>query len=221
MIELLAALLPILLVDVLNPVLFAILVFAAGSSRPVANATAILLGHTLAYFFAGIAISFGVEAIMDRLANPQRIDFMISAVVGVLLIVLVIPTKKNGPPSADEPEWELTPLKCFGFGAVLNFIGIPFALPYFGAVARIMVSDLSSSQALGALLAYNVGYMLPFLLVPGAVAVSGEAAKPMLEKINAWLVKAAELLMPWLFLALGLALVADAAAYFVRGQGLL
>jgi len=35
MIELLPTILPILLVDILNPVLFAILVFAAGSSRPV------------------------------------------------------------------------------------------------------------------------------------------------------------------------------------------
>jgi hypothetical protein len=52
MLELLPALVPILLVDILKPVLFAMLVFAAGSNRPISNSTAMLVGHTLAYFVA-------------------------------------------------------------------------------------------------------------------------------------------------------------------------
>ncbi|MDH3906918.1 MAG: hypothetical protein OEV16_14850, partial [Gammaproteobacteria bacterium] len=67
MIDLFAVLLPILLVDVVNPVLFAMLVFAAGSNRPVSNSSAILAGHTLAYFVAGVAIAHGMEQISDRL----------------------------------------------------------------------------------------------------------------------------------------------------------
>jgi len=46
MFALLPTLLPILLVDMLNPVLIAVLVFAAGSSRPVVNSSAILIGRT-------------------------------------------------------------------------------------------------------------------------------------------------------------------------------
>jgi hypothetical protein len=73
MVDLLPVLFPILLVDVLNPVLFATLVFAAGSNRTVANSAAILAGHTLAYFVAGVAIAHGLEQVSYRLANPQRI----------------------------------------------------------------------------------------------------------------------------------------------------
>ena len=221
MFDLLPSLAPIILVDALNPVLFAMLVFAAGSSRAVTNSSALLLGHTLAYFFAGVAISFGMEQVAARLANPQSIDFVISGVVGLGLLLLVLPTKKAGAPVADEPEWELTPAKCFGFGAVVNFIGIPFALPYFAAVDQVLKADLSMTESIASLAIYNVLYALPFVVVPVMVAVSGESAKPFLEKINNFLVKASDIVMPWMLGLLGLALLADSAAYFYRGEGLL
>jgi cytochrome c biogenesis protein CcdA len=221
MIELLAVLLPILLVDVLNPVLFAMLVFAAGSKQPIFNGAAILAGHTLAYFIAGVAIAHGMEQISDRLANPQRIDFIISGLVGMGLLLMVLPTKKQGAPEAAEPDWELTPLKCFGLGAFVNFIGIPFALPYFAVVDQVLKADLSVTDSVTVLAIYNLCYAAPFLIVPALVAVSGESAKPLLEKANGFIGKASDLLMPWLFAALGLALIADAVAYFYRGTGLI
>ena len=52
-------------------------------------------------------------------------------------------------------------------------------------------------------------------------AISGEGAKPLLEKINGYIGKASDLLMPWMFGALGLVLVADSVAYFYRGSGLI
>jgi cytochrome c biogenesis protein CcdA len=221
MTELFAVLVPILLVDALNPVLFAMMVFAAGSRRSVANSTAILVGHTLAYFVAGVAIAHGMEQISDRLANPQRIDFVISGIIGAGLLLMVLPTKKQGAPKAAEPEWELTPVKCLGLGAVINFVGIPFALPYFAVVDQLLKADLSTSGSLVVLAIYNLGYALPFLIVPAMVTVSGERAKPLLEKINGFIGRASDLLMPWLFAALGAALVADAVAYFYRGTGLI
>jgi hypothetical protein len=51
--ELWSVLLPILLTDVVNPVLFAFLVYAAGTDRPVAFSSSMLLGHTTAYFLVG------------------------------------------------------------------------------------------------------------------------------------------------------------------------
>ncbi len=221
MTDLVPALLPILLVDVLNPVLFAMLVFAAGSGRPVANSFSMLAGHTLAYFCAGIVVSFGVEQITARLAEPQRIDFVISGIVGLGLIWAALSTRKSGAPGAEEPEWELTPLRCFGFGAILNFIGIPFALPYFAAVDQILKANLSLAESLAVLGAYNIAYALPFLVVPVATAIAGESAKASLERINGFIARASDLLMPWLFLLLGLALVADSGAYFLTGEGLI
>ena len=220
MVELLPTLIPILLVDVLNPVLFAVMVFAAGSSRPVSNSSAILIGHTLAYFVGGLVISVGMDQVIERLANPQRIDFVISGIIGIVLIWFSIPMKKDGAPRADEPEWELTPMKCLGFGAVVNFIGIPFAVPYFAVVGQILKADLTTPASLSVLAVYNIAYALPFLVVPLAVAISGDSAKPLLEKINGFLIRVSDLVMPWMFALLGLALLADSAVYFYRGTGL-
>jgi len=220
MFELLAALFPILLVDMLNPVLFAILVFAAGSKRPVANSSAILIGHTLAYFVAGIAISLGIEQVTDRLANPHRIDFVLSGIVGIGLLWMVVRTKKEGAPTASEPEWQLTPAKCLGFGAIVNFVGVPFALPYFAVVDQILKADLSVAESLTTLAIYNLGYAIPFVVVPATVAISGESARPLLDKINGVLARASDVVMPWMFGLLGLALLADSIAYFYRGEGL-
>lgn len=220
MLELLPALFPILLVDILNPVLFAVMVFAAGSNRPVINSAAILAGHTLAYFVAGVAISHGIEQVAERLANPKPMDFIISGVVGLGLLWMVARTKRDGAPVADEPEWELTPAKCLGFGAIVNFIGVPFALPYFAVIDQILKADLSTAESYTTLVIYNVSYALPFVVVPVIVAISGQSAKPLLEKINGFLARASDIVMPWMLGLLGLALLADSIAYFYRGEGL-
>lgn len=220
MFDLLPAILPILLVDILNPVLFAVMVFAAGSRRPVVNSLALLLGHTLAYFVAGVAVAHGIDRLAERLANPQRIDFVLSGIIGLGLLWLVVPANKAEAAAANEPDWELTPARCLGFGAIVNFIGIPFALPYFAVVDQILKAELSAAMSFTALGIYNAGYALPFLVVPMAVAIAGDRAKPVLEKINRFLVKASDVLMPWMLGLLGLALVADSISYFYRGEGL-
>ncbi len=111
-------------------------------------------------------------------------------------------------------------MKCLGFGAVINFIGIPFALPYFAVVDQILKANLSTPASVSVLAVYNIAYALPFLVVPLTVAVSGDSAKPLLEKINGFLIKASDLVMPWMFALLGVALLADSIVFFYRGEGL-
>jgi cytochrome c biogenesis protein CcdA len=133
---------------------------------------------------------------------------------------MALRTRSGGAPVAGEPEWELTPAKCLGFGAIVNFVGIPFALPYFAVVNQILKANLSTAESLIVLALYNAGYALPFVIVPAAVALSGERAKPLLETISGYVGRASDLAMPWMFGGLGLALIADSVAYFYRGEGL-
>ena len=49
MIQIWATLTPFLVADVDNTVLFAFMVYAAGTKYPVLNSAAVLFGHTLAY----------------------------------------------------------------------------------------------------------------------------------------------------------------------------
>lgn len=217
MLALLPVLVPILVVDVLNPVLFALLVFVVGTARPVLNSTALLAGHTAGYFASGVVIALGLDRLTERLANPGLFDFAVTGIVGLALIMTFFRMRSGDTPEADEPAWELTPLHCFGYGAIVNFIGIPFALPYFAAISQILQADPGTASALGALAIYNIGYAAVFAVVPIAVAVTGERAAPFLETAGRWLDRIAGLLMPWLILLLGLYLVVDAGCYFVYG----
>jgi cytochrome c biogenesis protein CcdA len=218
MLELLLSLFPILLIDILNPVLLALLVFAAGSNKPFINSLAMLLGHTLTYFLAGYLLSFGVERISEWISewmsNPGTVDYVLGALVGVWCVVWFL---KPGKPSAEPelPNWNLTPIKCFFFGAVINMMGLPFAIPYLGAIDQILKADLSLYQSFAILGIYNLGYALPFAVVPASVLVLGERSKPILEKLNDTMVSASTKIMPWLILALGIWLIFDTCRWLV------
>lgn len=212
---------PILITDLINPVLFAVMVYAAGTKRPVINSTALLLGHTLAYFTAGIVLALGFEQISHRLSHPQRIDYIISLIIGILILAAVFFWPKAGDgDQASYESYELTPAKSFGLGMVLNFIGIPFALPYFAALDQILKADFSVGQSLCVLVTYNLLYALPFMIVPVATAVFGERSRSFLEKMNNGLSRTSNYLMPILLILLGIALTVDAVKFFIAGQGL-
>lgn len=218
--ELWATLAPILIVDVINPVLFAVMVYAAGTHRAVINSIAILFGHTLAYFSAGIVLALGLEQISDRLANPHAIDFVIGLLIGLLLLWVAWGSVANRQNPQDTAVPELSPLKALGFGALVNFIGIPFALPYFAALDQILKADLPTVNALVALIAYNLAYALPFMIVPVFSAISGERSQAILQRINTIVDRASRFLMPVLLALVGLALVADAVRFLTTGKAL-
>lgn len=220
MTEIWTALIPILLADVLNPVLFAFMVYAAGTNRPVQNSSAVLLGHTVAYLLAGIVLSFGLESVGERLANPKRIDFFIELALGIILLWVALRSRNAQGKKPETTSPKLTLATAFGYGMVINFIGLPFAVPYFAAISQILKADPSFFEALLLLLAYNVLYALPFAIVPSLIAVMGSRAQPVLDKINRTLDRLSVFLMPIVLALVGLALLADAVTYFVTGESL-
>ena len=220
MFEVWPVLIPILLTDVVNPVLFAFLVYAAGTNRPVVNSSSMLLGHALAYFGAGLVIGLGYDSIVERLANPRDVDYIIGFVVGILLLWVAVRSRKQADGQKAEYSGELTPLSALGTGAIVNFVGIPFALPYFAALDQMLKADLTSMQVLVTLIAYNLLYALPFAIVPVMSALYGEQSRELLQRINASLDRVSRYLMPVLLAAVGVALIADAILYLATGTGL-
>jgi len=214
-------LLPFLIADVINPVLFAFLVFAAGSDRPVVNSSAMLVGHTLAYFAVGVLAAVGLERITGLFANPGTFDYLIGLVVGVLLLWIAFPGSDKGEQKKPEREGsKLNPASALGLGAVVNFVGAPFALPYFAAIDQVLKADLATFEALTLLVGYNLLYALPFASVPIMVALMGDRSRPLLERINQGLERMSAFLMPVILGLAGLALVVDALMYFATGRGL-
>ncbi len=219
MTELWTVLAPILLTDLLNPVLFAFLIYATGSSRPMLNSTLMLLGHTVAYFLAGIVIALGLERIMETLRDPGPLVFGFELLIGAVLLWVALKSRGDtGRPEPEEKAEPLGPVKAFGLGMLLNLIGIPFAVPYFAALDQILKADLDATGALTQLAIYNLAYALPFAAIIVIRAVMGKSAKPMLDRINGWVEKAAGFIMTPLLFLLGIALIIDAVYYFATGR---
>lgn len=215
-----AALVPLLVVDVINPVLFALMIVAVGTNRPLTNSTALLAGHTFAYICSGIVIALALEQITERFNNPVPVDFLIELLIGLLCLWTAQAARGGKASERSKSGAKLTPVYCFGYGAVVNFIGIPFALPYFAVVDQVLKANYSIESSLLILLIYNLAYALPYTLVPLAYAFVGESSKPILFKINNILVGVADRFMPILLLVIGIALVADALAYLISGETL-
>jgi cytochrome c biogenesis protein CcdA len=218
--DLWSVLLPILLADIVNPVLFAFMVYAARTGRPLINSTAVLLGHTARYLVFGIILGFAFETISERLANPRSIDFSVGLVVGLLLWVAWRSSRANNTKQSEPDVEHLTPLKAFGIGAVINIIGLPFALPYFAALDQILKADLSVTNSVLAVSGYNLAYAAPFLVVPALTLLLGDESRPLLARINERVDRVSALLMPLMLLLVGAAVVADAVCYFAVGEGL-
>ena len=218
--EIWTILFPILLTDIVNPVLFAFLVYAAGTDRPVVLSSSMRLGHTAAYLGAGIVLALFLEKIIAYLANPGALILLIEGGLGLLLLWLALSARKDTGRRPDEDQPQLTPASAFGFGAMINFIGIPFAVPYFAAIDQILKADYSTAQAVTALLGYNLAYAVPFAFVPLLSAAMGKDARPILARVNAFLDRVSSYLLPLLLGILGLALLADAMTFFITGAPL-
>ena len=221
MLDLWAVLIPILLADVVNPVLFAFMVYAVGTDRPFINSSAALSGHTAAYLAFGILLAFAFDIITAWLANPTAIDYGLGFLVGLLLLWAAWRMRRGGKQEKQESRVEqLTPPRAFGIGAVINIIGLPFALPYFAALDQILKADLTVTDSIMVLAGYNLGYALPFLVVPVLALTLGDRSRPVLARINQQVDRISAYLLPLMLTLLGIALVVDAVRFFVVGEGL-
>ena len=82
-------------------------------------------------------LAYTLDWISDYLANPNALDFLISLVVGVLLAWFAIRMAGAESGETTEPKSRLTPLSAFGIGILVNFVGMPFALPYLAAIGDL------------------------------------------------------------------------------------
>ena len=222
--SLILILIPILLTDVVNPVLLAAVVFALGSKRPLLNANAVLFGWLTLYFIAGIILALGLESISEFLANPRPIDFYIEIIVGLLLIWLALRCFKKDDPRKKEKELgdadNLKTSSAFWIGASINLIGMPFAIPYFAAIDQILKTDMDWFPAVLALLIYNLLYILPFGLLIVVRYVYKEKSDQLFATINEKMEKLGNIILPLMLFAIGGILIADAIKYFITGEPL-
>nr|NGX57465.1 hypothetical protein [Chlamydiota bacterium] len=85
MAQLLIVLLPILIADMINPVLLGGTIYSLGSRHPFINTFAVLLSFFVTYFLAGLIIAVSLETLTDYFHIPHYFDYILELIVAAAL----------------------------------------------------------------------------------------------------------------------------------------
>ncbi len=192
-------LLPQLIVLAVNgsiaPPLLLLTILFLGSQRSLANATALVLGYFVvcaAVGFAGLILFGGAAGAGSTASTIGRV---ISATVGVLLIVLGLRTLLNTRvPDASLSGWmesvsSMSPARAFGIGMVLFPIQIKNLAIFTACINLIATASLSTQGSVVALVLVLLIFAIPVLVLIGLYAAVPRRASNILGSLRAWMEK--------------------------------
>ncbi len=225
MIELLAILAPVALVDSLSvlPIASVPLIVLLSGRRPAAGSLAFIAGIILTYFPFGLLLLFGLDALFDSLAGhfaawwnqePDLGEVVLQIIIGLIVIFRGQRLCTNrGNKKAQESRTAISPAQAFGLAVMINLAGMWGALPYFAAIAQILKADFSTGGMLAALLFYNLVFALPlagFLILR---LLLGERSERWFQQINDFLSRWAGRLLLIALIGLGIILIIDGISW--------
>ncbi|GAB4225490.1 MAG: hypothetical protein Tsb0021_00260 [Chlamydiales bacterium] len=218
MTTLILVLIPIVITDLINPILLAGIIYGLGSRQPIINAWTILFSFFISYFAAGIVIALGIEYFSKILDIPGSFDYVLEFIVAVLLFYFAWKMWRSGDEHLEEQlnhdrSMSLKDALVIGFN--INLIGLPFALPYLAAIDQILKANLNPLTATLVLVIYNLIYILPFAGLIILWTFYQEKSGPIFRSVSNWMHRFIEKYLPILFLILGLLLIEDVVSYFL------
>ena len=233
MLELLTIIAPIALIDstTLTPIALVPLATVLAGKRPYPTALAFLLGLFVSYLVMALGFLFGLSAVLMRVNvwvsyrwnNPQPADFAFEILLGLVMLIFGfrIAEKRQSKSGGREIQTGVTPAAAFGFGCFLNIVGFPGALPYFAAADRIVQADLPWTGAVMAVVFYVTIFVLPLSIIVILRAVLGSRMDGVMQAIKGFFDTWGKRLIMVLLILLGIFLIADGVAYFLRGEPLI
>ena len=222
MLELLATLLPISLIDSLSiiPVALVPIVVLLAGRKPVIGTVAFIGGIFLTYFPFGLLLLFGLDDIFESLANafsawwnsdPDFGEVILEIVVGFLMCVSAFKLMRKGQQTKQSPKGrsDMSPAQAFSLGAIINLSGMWGALPYFAAVAQILKEDLSTSGMVSSLLFYNLVFISPLFSLLVLHLILGARAEKWFTSFSKFIIDWGKRALIAGLMLLGITMIAD------------
>lgn len=223
--ELLIALTPISLIDSFSLLPFAVVVLAVMLSGPAPYLTSasFLVGTMLSYFVAGVLIVFGLGEVIQQATsiivhwwnNPRAIDYMLSIVLGLALVVLGYrwAVARRAKAARKHVSSGMTPTQAFVMGAGATIAGLWGALPYFAAIDQILKADISYVEGILALAFYCVVFVGFASALVVLRAVVGPRADAIFTKVNRLIEVWGRRVLVTLMILLGSVMLADGVGW--------
>ncbi len=226
MVDLLMVLAPIALLDSTSiiPLTIVLLVILLGGPSPLLRSAALVGGVFVTYFICGVLVFFGLQSVFDVInayalrfwQHPKTEELIFQVLIGLVLVVFAVRIARARERSAEkEAPAAMTAGRAFLTGAALTIVGLPGAVPYLAAIDLILRGDLRTSQAIFAIVFYNVVFVLPLAVIVLAQLMVGERSKPFFEGIRRFLDRWGQRVVASLLLLLGALLAIDGVGWFL------
>ncbi len=200
--------------------LAAILGSAGASSRTIG----FLGGIFLVYVIAGLLLMFGLDAAIDVLRvhvyrwwnQPNTPELVLQLLIGMAMLVAA--WKKHHSPSRETDTKASSALSmpgAFTLGFGLTIVGLPGAVPYFGAIDQILRADLSSFASVAAIVFYCIAFLTPLLLLVLARALFPRHSEKIFQSTTSMLERWGKHLTVGALIILGVIFIADGIGWFL------
>ena len=161
------------------------------------------------YFVGGLVLTLGPSELIRTAtqrpdSTPVDVVFLVAGLVAVGFAVWVFLNRKK---EAKIPDVSMHPGSALALGAGMTAVDLPTAFPYFAAIVAIIGEGLTAPAEIGALLLFNVAYIVPIVVIAVAAAVLGDRAAAFLEKVRVFVTRWSPMLLSLLSLVVGLALI--------------
>jgi cytochrome c biogenesis protein CcdA len=219
--ELLALVLTIGLIDSLNPSTVGPgLFFAAGRNGPV-NVERFTLGVFVVYFAGSVLLVLGpgrwlLHALPRPSADAKHV-IELAAGVAALVLAAVLARHRESIGHRLSHGTGKTGRSAFALGAGIMALELPTAFPLFAVVAAIVDARVSFVSEIALLAIFNVAFVVPLLLIIGAGRLAGDRLDDRLERLRDWFARRAGILLTALVALVGAGLVALGAIGLLRG----
>jgi cytochrome c biogenesis protein CcdA len=139
-------------------------------------------------FVGGALIALGPGRLLFSLlphpgaAAKHRLELIaggVMIVVGIVLIASRARLRERKPPQPAKKG-----RSGLALGAAITAVELPTAFPYFAAIAAIVGSDANVPEELLLLALFNVAFLAPVLAILAVLAVAGERAEPLLDRLG-------------------------------------
>jgi cytochrome c biogenesis protein CcdA len=206
MLRLIGLVVSIGLADSLNPSTVGPALYYSTGRRPRASVLSFTLGIFAVFFVGGCALTLGPgQALLVLVPHPgHTVRYVAETVAGVAMLVGFLYVWRNRRRLAHRKRHKSTPRRRSPavVGATIAAVELPTAFPYFAAIAAIVAAGLNPLQELFLVGLYNACFVLPLIAILAVLAVAGDRAERILQRVRAYL------RAHWPVLVAGLALIA-------------
>lgn len=217
MLSLLAIIVPLAVLDSLNPITIAVHVYLLGTPEPKTRTTTFVVGVFLAYFFGGLLLALGLGSILEYVSNfSDKTWRLVEAAVGLGLLGFGW-YMRGGNSKKEEPAHptSMSPLSSFWLGFAVTASDLPTAIPYIAAIERMLQANLSYLALVGSVALYNFVYLIPLIALFLIYLLLGEKGVATLQNITAFITRWSPIVLVVFCVVAGVVLLIDSIAFVI------